>query len=61
MWGEGGGRGLVENVIWGEKWLKTSEYCHIGERGSKIAKKKTLRFNDKRMCEEYLLPFNFFG
>jgi len=31
-------RGLVENVIWGGDWLKTSEYRHMGE-GSKIAQK----------------------
>jgi len=31
MWG----RRLIENVIWREGWLKTSEYRHIREVGVK--------------------------
>jgi len=32
----------IENVIWGRGWQKTSEYNHVGERGSKIAQKTVI-------------------
>jgi len=36
MWEEGVG---WKRYMWGTGWLKTSEYRHIGRRGSKIAQK----------------------
>jgi len=36
------GWGLVENVIWGRGWLKTSEYWHIEGEGYKIAQKNVI-------------------
>jgi len=35
---------LVENVIWGRGWLKTSEYRHMGRGGLKLLKKRHMVF-----------------
>jgi len=41
IYGICGGRGLVENVIWGRRgWLKTSEYRHIRVRGINCSKNR---------------------
>jgi len=37
-----GERRLVENVIWGRGWLKTSKYRHIGGGNLKLLKKNVI-------------------
>jgi len=50
---------MVENIIWGKGWLKTSEYRYIGGRGSKIALKNRHMIFESGMWKQKLEAVKF--